>query len=132
MTDLKVDANSLYNASYAGMNELAKWATEKEKLISMVLVVREKDGVDKDGNPTTKNYQSVSSASETWFHGAVTDWAQKTLLKRYEKSLEVGAGQTQAYPLIKELFTIEYQDFKKADCFNNVPNNPAPQTGSWN
>jgi len=133
LTEQGVDVVSLYNASYKGMNQLAAWAAENGKLISMVLVVREKDVVGTDGNTTTKNYQGVSGASETWFSGPVTDWAEKKLLERYEKSLEVGAGQTQAYPLIKDLFTIKYQDFNKADCFNNVPNNPTPQAGgSWN
>ena len=127
-----VDVQSLYNASYKGMNNLATWSQEKGKLISMVLVVREKDVAGNDGNIITKQYQGIASASETWFHGEVTDWSQKKLLERYEKSLEVGVGQTQAYPLIKDLFTIEYQDFDKTKCFNNVPNNPPVATkGSW-
>lgn len=131
MVDLKVDSTSLYNASYSGTAKMAEEYANKQ--ISMVLVVREKDTLDKDGNPATKHYQAVASASETWFSGAVTDWAENKLLERYEKSLEVGVGQTQAYPLIKELFTIKYQDFNKADCYNNVPNNPVvTKSGSWN
>ena len=43
MTKLGVDAASLYNASYTGMNKLAAWTQEKAKNICMVLVVREKD-----------------------------------------------------------------------------------------
>mgnify|MGYP001426107080 CR=1 FL=1 len=127
----KVDLDSLYQGLYEGMTNLATWAQEKEKQISMVLVVREKDVVGQDGSIVTKQYQGVSGASETWFSGKVTDWAEKKLLERYEKSLEVGRGQTQAYPLIKDLFTIKYQDFNKEDCFNNVPENPQP-SGTWN
>lgn len=132
MTKLGVDAASLYNASYTGMNKLATWTQEKAKNICMVLVVREKDALDDNGNTTTKRYQGVSNDSKTWFHGQVTDWAETKLLERYEKSLEVGAGQTQAYPLIKDLFTIKYQDFKREDCYNAVPENPTTTTGGWN
>jgi len=129
MTKLGVDATSLYNASYAGMNKLATWSQEKEKTIVMCLIVREKT-VDVDGTPTVKRYQAVASDSKTWFHGQVTDWAEKKLLERYEKSLEVGAGQTQAYPIIKDLFTIKYQDFKREDCYNAVPDNPTTTGGA--
>lgn len=134
MTSLGVDANSLYNANYTGMNKLAAWSQEKAKHIVMCLVVREKDALDENGNTITKRYQAVANDSKTWFHGQVTDWAEKKLLERYEKSLEVGAGQTQAYPIIKDLFTIIYQDFKREDCFNAVPDNPTASTSgmTWN
>ena len=131
MSEQKVDLDNLYQGVYQGMENLAAWAQEKEKQISMVLVVREKDVATQDGSIVTKQYQGVSGASETWFSGQVTDWAEKKLLERYEKSLEVGPGQTQAYPLIKDLFTIKYQDFNKADCFNNIPENPQ-STNTWN
>lgn len=131
MTSLGVDATSLYNASYTGMNKLAAWTQEKAKNICMVLVVREKETLDDNGNSVTKRYQGVANDSKTWFHGQVTDWAEGKLLERYEKSLEVGSGQTQAYPIIKDLFTIKYQDFKREDCFNAVPENPVVATG-WN
>lgn len=132
MTQQKTDAESLFKGDYSGFNNLAKWSQEKGKKITMVMVVREKDGLDKDGNTVTKHYQGVASAPETWFHGEVTDWSEKKLLERYEKSLEVGAGQTKAYPLIKdsELFTISYQDFAKEDCVNSRPENPAT-TPTW-
>lgn len=126
MAQLKIDANSLYNASYSGMTELAKWANEKDKRIAVVLTVNEKEV---DGK--IKQYQSVATDSKTWFHGQVTDWAENKLLERYDKSLEVGAGQTQAYPIIKQLFTIKYQNFKKEDCYNAVPENPTAGA-SWN
>lgn len=134
MTSLGVDANSLYNANYTGMNKLAAWSQEKAKHIVMCLVVREKDALDENGSTITKRYQAVANDSKTWFHGQVTDWAEKKLLERYEKSLEVGAGQTQAYPIIKDLFTIAYQDFKREDCFNAVPDNPTASTSgmTWN
>ena len=119
-----VDANTLFGGNTKGLEKLAKWATENHKKIAMVLVVREKEALDQNGNNVTKQYQGVANASETWFHGDVTDWAENKLLERYEKSLEIGAGQTKAYPLIKDLFTIKYQDFKKEDCFNAVPDNP--------
>jgi len=133
MTAQGVDATSLFNASYAGMNKLATWTQEKDKHIVMCLVVREKEALDQNGNTTIKRYQAVASDSNTWFHGQVTDWASKKLLERYEKSLEVGAGQTKAYPIIKELFTIAYQDFKREDCYNAVPDNPqVSSTPTWN
>lgn len=127
MTELKVDANSLFNGSYTGLNNVAKQYTKNR--ISMVLIVREKDALDDTGNNITKRYQGIASSSETWFHGEVSEWAKNNLLTRYEKSLVVGAGQTKAYPLIKELFTIEYQDFKKEDCYNAEPENPVVATG---
>lgn len=133
MTALGVDATSLYNASYSGMNKLATWSQEKAKQISMVLVVREKDTLDENGNTNVKRYQGVANDSKTWFHGKVTDWAENKLLERYEKSLEIDAGQTKAYPIIKDLFTIKYQDFKREDCFNAVPDNPqVAATPTWN
>lgn len=128
MTAQGVDADSLFNASYSGMNKLAVWAGDKGKQIAMCLVVRERDGQDANGNPVTKRYQGVANDSKTWFHGQVTDWAENKLLERYEKSLEVGAGQTQAYPIIKDLFTVKYQEFKRSDCFNAVPDNPSTLT----
>lgn len=132
MTKLGVDATSLYNASYVGMNKLAQWTNEKDKQIVMCLVVREKE-VEVDGNTTVKRYQAVATDSSTWFHGQVTDWSSKKLLERYEKSLEVGKGQTKAYPIIKELFTVAYQDFKREDCINAIPDNPqVSSTPTWN
>jgi len=131
MTQLGLDVQSLYDGKNKGANELAAWAGEKDKKISMVLVVTEKDGTDANGNPTTKRYQNIATDSNTWFHGEVTDWAEAKLLERYQKSLDVGTGQTQAYPIIKALFTIKYQDFKKEDCYNTVPDNPTT-TSSWN
>lgn len=133
MTKLGVDAASIFNASYTGMNKLAVWTQEKAKQITMVLVVREKDALDDSGNTVTKRYQGIANDSNTWFHGQVTDWAEKKLLERYEKSLEIGSGQTKAYPIIKDLFTIKYQDFKREDCFNAVPDNPqVSSTPTWN
>lgn len=131
MTAQGIDSNSLFNANYTGMNKLAIWSQEKDKHIVMCLVVREKEVLDQNGNTTVKRYQGVANDSNTWFHGQVTDWASKKLLERYEKSLEVGAGQTKAYPIIKDLFTIQYQDFKREDCFNAIPDNPTT-TPVWN
>lgn len=132
MTDQKTDLDSLVAGNYTGFANLAKWATEKEKHISMVMVVREKEALDASGNTVTKHYQGVCSAPETWFHGEVTQWTEDTLCKRYEKSLEIGVGQTKAYPLIREgeLFTYSYQEFDKSKCVNVVADNPAG-TSTW-
>jgi hypothetical protein len=132
LVDQKLDVDSLYAGNYTGVNNLVKWAAENDKLIAMVLVVREKDVMDDKGNQVTRQYQAVASASETWFHGLPNDWAEGKLLERYEKSLEVGVGQTKAYPIIKELFTIKYQPFSKAECFNLIPNNPEIASATWN
>lgn len=123
----KVDVDSLFKGDYSGMTKLA--AAYSQNHVSMVLVVREKEALDASGSAITKHYQGVSSAPETWFSGEVTDWAKNKLLSRYEKSLEVGPGQTKAYPLIADLFTIEYMPFDKAQCFNNVPDNP--EVATW-
>jgi len=134
MTANKTDLISLFNGNYVGMNNLAKWCNENDKQIVMVLCVREKDTTDKDGNPVTKTYQGVVAEPKTWFSGEVTDWAVNKVKKDYIESLEVGAGQTKAYPTIRstELFTYNYQDFKKEDCVNAVPDNPTPATtGGW-
>ena len=134
LTTQGLDVESLYNASYKGVNNLASWAVEHDKRIVMVMTVREKDVPGEDGSIKTKQYQSVSSASELWFHGDVTEWAETTVQKRYEKSLEVGVGQVKAYPLITDLFTYKYQDFVREQCVNAVPANPAPSTNTsgWN
>ena len=132
LVEQKLDAASLYSGDFSGMANLAKWGTEKNKRITMLLMVKEKPGVDNNGNPVTKRYQVVSSEPQTWFHGDVTDWAEGKLRERYEKSLQVGPGQTQAYPLVKDMFTIKYQSFVKEDCLNSVPDNPTVTTGGWN
>lgn len=125
MANLQVDAVTLYAGNYAPMNKVAQFYASKNARIAMTLVVREKETLDSEGNTIMKQYQAIASAPETWFHGEVTEWTKAKLLERYEKSLVIGAGQTKAYPLIKELFTIEYQDFDRKHCYNLPADNTA-------
>jgi len=130
MVTLKQDAASLYAGNYTGLNNLAKWATENNKSIVMVLTVQKKPVTQTDGSIVSKEYQSICANPKTWFHGAeVTDWYKDAIKKNYEASLVVGPGQTQAYPIIKHLFTYDLQNFKEEDCVNYVPANP---NGGWN
>lgn len=130
MVKLGQDAASLYAGNYKGLNSLAKWATENSKSIVMVLTVQKKPVAQADGSVVSKEYQSICANPRTWFHGAeVTDWYKDAIKKNYEASLVVGPGQTQAYPIIKQLFTYDLQSFVEEDCVNYVPANP---TGGWN
>lgn len=122
---LNQDAKSLFAGNYQGMNNLAKWTQDNDKTIVMVFTVREKKTTDENGNDVVKMYQAVSSEPKTWFHGTTSKWIEDKLKERYEKSLQVSPGQTQAYPIIKDFFTYVYQDFKKEDCVNSVPDNSA-------
>lgn len=151
MVALKQDAASLYAGNYAGLNNLAKWATENNKMIVSVLTVRKKDAAQPDGSVVAKTYQSFCENSRVWFHcGETLDWTEsgfdlvegvlkakntkvgwykQAIKTNYEESLVVKAGATQAYPIIKDLFTYDLQNFKEEDCVNYVPANP---TGGWN
>lgn len=130
MVKLGQDAASLYKGDYKGLNNLAKWTTENNKSIVMVLTVQKKDVTQADGSVVSKEYQSICANPRTWFHGTeVTDWIKEAVKANYEASLVVGPGQTQAYPIIKHLFTYALQLFKEEDCVNYVPANP---TGGWN
>lgn len=132
MVEFKQDAQSLYNASYTGLNALAQWAKANGKQIVMPLTVQEKEVVKEDGTTVVKNYQIINQDSKTWYHGLTVDpWMINSLKKNYEASLVVGVGQTQAYPIVKNLFTYELQDFKKEDCVNAIPDNPSGNSG-WN
>lgn len=123
MYTLGQDVTSLYNGSYQGMNNLAKFSNDNDKTIAMVLSVREVPGVNDSGESVTKTYQSVCQDPKSWFHGEASDWAVGKLKERYEKSLIAVDGQPKAYPLINDLFTYTYQEFKREDCINAVPDN---------
>lgn len=151
MVALKQDVASLYAGNYAGLNNLAKWTTENNKMFVAPLTVRKKDIAQPDGSVVTKTYQSFCENSKTWFHcGETLDWTEsgfdlvegvlkakntkvgwykQAIKNNYEESLVVKAGATQAYPIIKDLFTYDLQNFKEEDCVNYVPANP---TGGWN
>lgn len=123
-----VTAQLLYDGNYKGINAVGKWGQENDKHIIMMMMVNEGEGTDKDGNTVTKNYQEVCGRTELWFSGEVNDYALDRTKTLYEKSLEVAPGATQAYPLIKGFFTYKYQDYKKSDCVNAVPDNPTTST----
>lgn len=151
MVKLGQDAASLYNGNYTGLNNLAKWATDNNKMIVAPLTVRKKDVAQSDGSVVTKTYQSFCDNLKVWFHcGEALDWTEsgfdlvegvlkakntkvgwykQAIKNNYEESLVVKAGATQAYPIIKDLFTYDLQNFKEEDCVNYVPANP---TGGWN
>ena len=126
-----VTAQKLYDGLYDGLNAVGKWGAENDKFIIMMMAVSEKDGTDKDGNAVTKNYQQLVGKSELWFSGEVSKYSLDKAKELYEKSLEVAVGAEKAYPLIKDFFTYEYQDFKKEDCVNAVPNNPVAPAAKW-
>lgn len=130
MVTLQQDASSLFAGNYKGLNSLATWSVEHNKMIIMPLTVRKKDVAQADGSIVAKTYQSICDNPKTWFHGTeVTDWVKTAIKNNYEESLVVKTGATQAYPIIKDLFTYDLQDFKEQDCVNYVPANP---TGGWN
>ena len=130
MTIAKTTVDELYAGKYGGINAVGKWCAENDKKIIMMMEVTEKEALDKDGNPTVKRYQNLSPKSETWFSGEVNEYVLEQIQKRYEASLIVASGATQAYPIIKGLFTYKYQDFVKGDCLGGVPSsNPTPPTG---
>lgn len=130
MVTLQQDAGSLYAGNYKGLNSLATWSVEHNKMIIMPLTVRKKDVAQADGSVVAKTYQSICDNPKTWFHGTeVTDWVKNAIKTNYEGSLVVNPGATQAYPIIKDLFTYDLQNFKEEDCVNYVPANP---TGGWN
>jgi hypothetical protein len=133
MAKAGVTIEALYNGDYKGINAVGKWGQENNKYIIMLMTVSESQGLDKDGNSVTKTYQEICNKSETWFSGEVTDYALNKLENAYEKSLDVAPGATQAYPLVKHLFTYKYQEFDRAACVNAVPSNPqASTTATWN
>lgn len=130
MVNLKQDVTSLYNASYTGLNNLAKWSQENNKALISVLTVRKKDVAQTDGTVTSKFYQSVCDSPKVWLHGiAINDWVKDNIKQKYEESLVVKPGETKAYPIIKDLFTYELQPFKEEDCVNYVPQNP--ESDGW-
>jgi len=132
MYTLGQDATSLYNGSYQGLNNLAKFSNENDKAIAMVLTVREVPTTNESGEAVVKTYQSVAQDPKTWFHGEASDWAINKLKERYEKSLIATDGQPKAYPLINDLFTYSYQEFNRQDCINAVPDNSSnTPKASW-
>lgn len=133
MAQAGVTIDNLYDGNYKGINAVGKWGADNGKHIIMLMTVSEGQGMDKDGNSVTKNYQEVCNKTETWFSGDVNDYVIKKLENLYEKSLDVAPGATQAYPLVKHLFTYKYQEFDREACVNAVPSNPTTTpTASWN
>lgn len=128
MTNLKQDAKSLFEGIYSGFDLLAKWVEDNNKFITLPLTVKQVKTEQEDGTILVQNKQRVSPDPSLYFHGEFTQWMAESLKKRYEKSLVVGPGQTKAYPLIKDYFTYEYQDFQLESCVNYVPELP---TQGW-
>lgn len=135
VSDNKCDAETLFDGDVSGLNSLSKWCADNNKTISMVLSVSARKATDESGNVTERNYQVIESDPRTWFHGAPSDWSRGVLKSRFSDSTQVKPGQTQAYPLIKNMFTVEYIPFDRELCYNNIPDNSSntPQNtgGTW-
>lgn len=124
MTNLKQDAKSLFEGTYTGFEKLAKWLKDNNKYITLVTTVKQVSQNQEDGSVILNNKQRIATDPRTFFHGEFAEWMIDSLKKRYESSLVVGLGQTKAYPIIKDLFTYEFQDFVAESCVNYVPETP--------
>lgn len=115
---------AIYNGDYTGLNKLAEYANEKNLHVIMLLGVKE----TKNDDGTFKHRQSIVFKPElifTSYGKGVTDWHKNRLIE--ENTQKQNAG----YTLTNLLFTVNYQDFKKEDCINNIPNNPTAAAPGW-
>lgn len=121
-----VTADNLYNGDVSGVQQLIDYATANANSIIMLHVIKEKET---DNGP--RYYQELLLNTDVMFRngdkGVVPSMHDKvySIIKDKEQ---------QGYNLTTRLFTIEFQEFSKNDCYgqDSVPQDTAsPASTGW-
>lgn len=98
-----ISFETVYNGDYSGLRKLADYFRKNEATQVMLYEVKV---VNKDDK--VYNNQLICGSSESWFRANnVSESIQKTLQEKFEKRA-----------FTKNLFTVDWQEFKESDCLN--------------